>query len=91
MHKLLFMITMMRLSRLLQYKSEIFEGLDSDSTSYGRNKEGYLGFRQMIADMVYEHPDTAKYQQTNIEYDKDGDAVKAYMAVIALLRQADIS
>lgn len=33
----------------------------------------------MIADMVYEHPDTAKYQQTNIEYDKDGDAVKAYM------------
>lgn len=47
----------------------------------------------MIADMVYEHPDTAKYQQTNIEYDNDGDAVKAiwYMAVIALLRQADIS
>lgn len=41
--------------------------------------------------MVYEHPDTAKYQQTNIEYDKDGDAVKAYMAVIALLHQADIS
>lgn len=68
-----------RLSHLLQYKSEIFEGLDSDSASYGRNKNGYLGFRQMIADMVYEHPDTAKYQQTNIEYDKDGDAVKAYM------------
>lgn len=68
-----------RLSHLLQYKSEIFEGLDSDSASYGRNKEGYLGFRQMIADMDYEHPDTAKYQQTNIEYDKDGDAVKAYM------------
>ena len=35
--------------------------------------------RQIIADMVYEHPDTAKYQQTNIEYDKDGDTVKAYM------------
>ena len=51
-----------RLSHLLQYKSEIFEGLDSDSASYGRNKEGYLGFRQMIADMDYEHPDTAKYQ-----------------------------
>lgn len=29
--------------------------------------------------MDYEHPDTAKYQQTNIEYDKDGDAVKAYI------------
>ena len=68
-----------RLSHLLQYKCEIFEGLDSDSASYGRNKEGYLGFRQMIADMDYEHPDTAKYQQTNIEYGKDGDAVKAYV------------
>ena len=33
----------------------------------------------MIANMDYEHPDTAKYQQTNIEYDKDGDAVKAYI------------
>ena len=85
------MITMMKDGCLISSKSEIFEGLDSDSASYGRNKDGYLGFRQMIADMVYEHPDTAKYQQTNIEYDKDGDAVKAYMAVIALLRQADIS
>ena len=64
-----------RLVHLVRYKDEIFEGLDSDSTSYGRNKEGYLGFRQMIANMDYEHPDTAKYQQTNIEYDKDGDAV----------------
>lgn len=35
-----------RLAHLLQYKCEIFEGLDSDSTSYGRNKDGYLGFRQ---------------------------------------------
>ena len=33
----------------------------------------------MIANMDYEHPDTAKYQQTNIEYDKDGDALKAYI------------
>ena len=66
-----------RLVHLVRYKDEIFDGLDSDSTSYGRNKEGYLGFRQMIANMDYEHPDTAKYQQTNIEYDKDGDAVKA--------------
>lgn len=68
-----------RLVHLVRYKDEIFGGLDSDSTSYGRNKEGYLGFRQMIANMDYEHPDTAKYQQTNIEYDKDGDAVKAYI------------
>lgn len=68
-----------RLAHLIRYKSEIFEGLDSDSASYGKNKEGYLGFRQMIANMDYEHPDTAKYQQTNIEYDKDGDAVKAYI------------
>lgn len=68
-----------RLAHLLQYKSEIFESIDTDSANYERDKEGYLGFRQMIADMDYEHPDTAKYQQTNIEYDKDGDAVKAYM------------
>lgn len=68
-----------RLSHLLEYKSEIFEGLDSDSASYGRNKEGYLGFRQMIANMDYEHPDTAKYKQTNIEYDKEGDAARAYV------------
>lgn len=68
-----------RLAHLLQYKSEIFEGLDSDSASYERTKEGYLGFRQMIANMDYEHPDTAKFQQTNIEYDKDGDALKAYI------------
>ena len=68
-----------RLVHLLQFKSEIFDGLDSDSASYERNKDGYLGFRQMIADMDYEHPDTAKYQQTNIEYNKDGDAVKAYI------------
>ena len=67
-----------RLAHLLQFRSEIFEGLDSDSASYGRNKDGYLGFRQMIANMDCEHPDTAKYQQTNIEYDNDGDAVKAY-------------
>ena len=68
-----------RLAHLLQYKSEIFEGLDSDSASYERTKEWYLGFRQMIANMDYEHPDTANYQQTNIEYDKDGDALKAYI------------
>ena len=68
-----------RLVHLLQFKSEIFDGLDSDSASFERNKDGYLGFRQMIADMDYEHPDTAKYQETNIEYDKDGDAVKAYI------------
>ncbi len=68
-----------RLAHLLKYKSEIFEGLDSDSASYERTREGYLGFRQMIANMDYEHPDTAKYQQTNIEYDKEGDAVKAYI------------
>lgn len=67
------------LSHLLEYKSEIFDGLDSDSASYGRNKEGYLGFRQMIANMDYEHSDTTKYEQTNIEYDQKGDAVKAYI------------
>ena len=67
-----------RLAHLVQYKSEIFEGLDSDSVSYGRDREGYLGFRQMIANMDYKHPDTTKYQQTNIEYDKNGDAIKAY-------------
>ncbi len=68
-----------RLKHLLQYKCEIFESLESDSTSYGRTKEGYLGFRQMIANMDYEHPDTAKYEQTNIEYDQEGDAVKAHI------------
>ena len=68
-----------RLAHLVRYKDEIFECIDTDSASYERDKEGYLGFRQMIADMDYEHPDTAKYQQTNIEYDKDGDVVKAYM------------
>lgn len=68
-----------RLSHLLEYKSEIFDGLDSDSASYGRNKEGYLGFRQMIAQLDYEHPDTARYEQTNIEYDRNGDAVRAYV------------
>ncbi len=68
-----------RLTHLLQYKSEIFEGLESDSTSYGRTKEGYLGFRQMIADLDYAHPDTAEYEQTNILYDNEGDAVKAYV------------
>lgn len=68
-----------RLAHLVRYKDEIFECVDTDSASYERDKEGYLGFRQMIADMDYEHPDTAKYQQTNIEYDKDGDVVKAYM------------
>ena len=68
-----------RLAHLVRYKDEIFECIDTDSASYERDKEGYLGFRQMIADMDYEHPDTAKYQQTNIEYDKDCDVVKAYM------------
>ena len=68
-----------RLAHLVRYKDEIFECIDTDSASYERDKEGYLGFRQMIADMDYEHSDTAKYQQTNIEYDKDGDVVKAYM------------
>ena len=68
-----------RLAHLVRYKDEIFECIDTDSASYERDKEGYLGFRQMIADLDYEHPDTAKYQQTNIEYDKDGDVVKAYM------------
>ena len=70
-----------RLIHLVRYKDEIFEGLDSDSVNYGRNKDGYLGFRQMIADMDYEHPDTAKYQQTSIEYgkEKEGDVIKAYV------------
>lgn len=68
-----------RLIHLLRYKSEIFDGLEPDSAGFGRTKEGYLGFRQMIADIDYEHPDTAKYEQTNIEYDKTGDAVKAYV------------
>ena len=29
--------------------------------------------------MDYEHSDTTKYEQTNIEYDQKGDAVKAYI------------
>lgn len=68
-----------RLIHLLEYKKEIFEGLESDSTSYGRTKDGYLGFRKMIAHIDYEHPDTAQYQQTNIEYDEAGNAVKVYV------------
>lgn len=68
-----------RLTHLIRYKSEYFEGLDLAGASYDRTKNEYIGFRQMINDMDYEHPDTAKYEQTNIEYDKDGDAVKCYV------------
>lgn len=68
-----------RLIHLLCYKGEIFDGLEADSCQYGRTKEGYLGFRQMLADMDYAHPDTAKYEQSTIEYDREGDAVKVYV------------
>ena len=68
-----------RLTHLLRYKSEVFDGLEPDSMSYGRNEEGYLAFRQMIADIDYARPDTARYEQTNIEYDSDGNATKAYV------------
>ena len=68
-----------RLSHLLRFKREIFEGLEPDTAGYERNEEGYLGFRQMIAQLDYEHPDTARYEQTNIEYDRNGDAVRAYV------------
>lgn len=68
-----------RLAHLLRYKKEIFEGLEPDSTNYGRTQVGYLGFRQMIADIDYAHPDTAQYEQTNIEYNERGEAVKAYV------------
>lgn len=68
-----------RLAHLLEYKDEIFEGLEDDSTSFGRSRDGYLGFREMIAGIDYEHPDTAKYEQRDIVYDKDGDAVKTYV------------
>ena len=43
------------------------------------NWKGYLEFRQLIADMDYAHPDTAKYEVINIKYDQQGDAVKAYV------------
>lgn len=68
-----------RLSHLLRFKREIFEGLEPDTAGYERNEEGYLGFRQMIVQLDYEHPDTARYEQTNIEYDRNGDAVRAYV------------
>lgn len=68
-----------RLAHLIQYKSEIFESVFTDSASYERDIKGYLGFRQMIANIDYENPDTAKYLQTNIEYNKEGDAVKTYI------------
>lgn len=67
-----------RLIHLIEYKGEIFDGLDPDSASFERTQEGYLGFRQMIANIDYQHPDTAQYLQTNIEYDEEGNAVKAY-------------
>lgn len=68
-----------RLAHLLSYKDEIFDGLEADSTSYGRSEEGYLGFRRMMAEIDYAKPDTSKYEQTDIEYGKDGCAAKAYV------------
>lgn len=68
------------LINLIRFKNEIFDGLENDSTNYERNEDGYLAFRKMIDGMDYEHPDTAKYEQTNIEYDNEGNAVKAYKA-----------
>lgn len=67
-----------RLVNLVDYKIDKFEGLDCDSISFRQTGEGYLKFRQMINDLDYEHPDTAMYRQINIEYDEEGNAVKAY-------------
>lgn len=66
-----------RLTHLVRYKSEIFEGLEPDSAGYGRSREGYLGFRRMIEEIDYERPDTARYELTRIEYDPEGNAVRA--------------
>lgn len=33
----------------------------------------------MIDNLDYEHPDTANYFQTNIEHDKDGNAIKTHI------------
>lgn len=67
-----------KLIHLVCFKHEMFDGLDRDSFYYERDSIGYLGFRQLIADLDYENPDTAKYEQINIDYDSHGSAVKTY-------------
>ena len=50
-----------------------------DTTYLERGINRYLAFRRMIDNLDYEHPDTANYYQTNIEHDKDGNAIKTHI------------
>ena len=65
-----------RIRHIICFNSEMFDGLDS--CQYQRDRNGYLGFRQMLENLDYSNPDTANYTQTNIEYDKQGNAVRMY-------------
>ena len=56
-----------------------FDGLEPDTTYLERGINRYLAFRRMIDNLDYEHPDTANYFQTNIEHDKDGNAIKTHI------------
>lgn len=39
-------------------------------------KDTYLAFRRQIEEMDSEHPDTSRFELTNIEYDEEGDVRK---------------
>ena len=68
-----------KLRHLINFKKEIFDGLEPDTTYLERGINRYLAFRRMIDNLDYEHPDTANYFQTNIEHDKDGNAIKTHI------------
>ncbi len=65
-----------RLTHVARWKTEMFDGLETDSTGFHRDRDGYLGFRKLIASLDYAHPDTARYALTTISYDDKGDAVE---------------
>lgn len=69
-----------RLSHLLDLNGSEYENeTDEWKEWYGNDSLMYLTFRNKLNTLDYLNPDTARYSQMNVEYDKDGDAVKAYL------------
>lgn len=65
-----------RLAHVARWKTEVFDGLETDSAGFQRTGKGYLGFRKLIASLDFAHPDTTRYALTSIHYDRHGDAVE---------------
>lgn len=69
-----------RLSNLIVFSEDELENLGIQYLDewVGKDRNAFLKFRNKIIELDYLNPDTALYDQINIEYDMDGDVTNVY-------------